>query len=72
MDKLKQFYLDGAMREEVRNYLNDFIKKTAVECVLTRKDTSGLADAYDILNKGIAGLETIYKPKQESKPQEVE
>lgn len=56
MDILKRFYMDESTREAVLAYLLDCIKQKAVERVLKRGDTNGIADASDIITEAFIGL----------------
>jgi hypothetical protein len=70
MDKLKSFYLDTAMKEAVKEYLDSYFKSVAVQRVMTRKDVSGIADAKEIIEKAFSHLATKYSQKSDRQQNE--
>ncbi len=67
MDILKRFYIDETTREAVLAYMLDCVRQKAVEKTLAREDTSGIADANDIIKEAFIGLQEQFgdnpKPK---------
>lgn len=64
---LKDFYLNEAMRNEVKTYLIDFLKIQAIEKTFNKEDTSGIADANEVIEKAFENLEILFSPKSEGK-----
>jgi hypothetical protein len=66
---LKDFFLNEAMRNEVKTYLIDFLKVQAIEKAFNREDTSSVAEAKEVLDKAFDNLEVIFAPEHEVKEQ---
>lgn len=66
-DKLKEFYLDDAMKEAVATFMADALQKIALERVFNKQDVSALPDAREILNRMFIELRNLYdtEPKRE-------
>ena len=64
---LKDFFLNEAMRNDVKTYLIDFLKTQAIEKTFAKEDVSGIADANETINKAFENLEILFAPKQENK-----
>lgn len=65
-DFLKNFTLDVGTFTTVRDFFNRHIEKMAVTRTLKRESTSGIADAYDIINNAFSQLETEFKVKNQT------
>lgn len=65
MKSLQQFYLDVDTRNNVKNYLIEFLKQEAVKKVFAKEDIIGIADAKDCIEKAFDKLEVLFgeKPK---------
>ena len=66
MKSLQQFFLETDTRDNVKNYLVEFLEQEAVRKVFAKEDISGLADARDCIEKAFYNLEVLFgeKPKR--------
>lgn len=64
---LKDFYLNEAMRNDVKTYLIDFLKVQAIEKTFKREDTSAVAEAKEILDKAFSDLDILFAPESQVK-----
>ncbi len=62
---LKAFYDNEIQREAVKDFIVKQLHVMAVQKVMKREDTSGLADAKDVVEQTFIRLDEIYgnKPK---------
>ena len=68
MKSLQQFYLETDTRDNVKNYLIEFLKEEAVRKIFAKEDVSGVAEAKEVIEKAFYNLEVKFEPK--SKPKE--
>jgi len=64
---LQQFYNDKDTKENVHNYLIDYLEKEAVKRVFDRKDVSAIADAKEVIDRAFDNLEVLFNSKAEKK-----
>jgi len=64
---LKDFYLNEGMRQDVKTYLTQFLTDKAVAKVFNREETSGVAEAMEIIEEAFENLETLFPSKSEGK-----
>ncbi len=64
---LKDFYLNEAMRNDVKTYLIDFLKVQAIDKTFKREDTSAVAEAKEILDKAFSDLDILFAPESQVK-----
>ena len=64
---LKDFFLNEALRNEVKNYLVDFLKSQAIEKTFNREPTEHIAEAKECIDKAFDNLEVMFAPKSEGK-----
>lgn len=67
MKSLLSFYNDKDTKDNVHNYLIDYLEKEAISRVFDREDVSAVADAKEIIDKAFDNLETLFKSKVEKK-----
>ncbi|MDD4988443.1 MAG: hypothetical protein PHS68_06085 [Candidatus Izemoplasmatales bacterium] len=67
MKSLQQFFLETDTRDNVKNYLIEFLEREAVRKVFTKEDISGLADARDCIEKAFYNLEVLFGEKPKTK-----
>lgn len=72
MDRLQQFYLDEGTREEVKLFMINLLQEEAVNRVFTGKNTVGLLEARENIDKTFSKLEELYKKRQEIKQDSTE
>lgn len=72
MDRLQQFYLDEATRDDVKNFMMNVLEEVAVERVFGGKDVVGILEAKELIEKSFSKLEEIYKVKKEVKQDSAE
>lgn len=66
---LKDFFLNEAMRNDVKTYLIDFLKVQAIEKTFNREPTEHIAEAKEVLDRAFDNLEILFASKSESKEQ---
>jgi hypothetical protein len=64
---LKDFYLNEAMRGDVKTYLIDFLKIQAIEKSFAKEDISGVAEAKEVIDRAFENLEVLFAPKSKGK-----
>jgi len=67
MPSLFNFYKDKEGRENVYNYLVDFLEKTAIKKTFEKKDTLAVAEAKEIIDEAFKNLEVMFEPKPKKK-----
>jgi len=67
MNSLKDFYLNEAMRNDVKAYLTDFLKEEAVRMLMAREEPYAVADAKEVIDKAFDHLEVLFSPKVKEK-----
>lgn len=68
MDKsLQSFYNDKDTKENVYNYLIDYLEKETIKRVFERKGSEGIADAKEIIDMAFENLEVLFSPKENKK-----
>lgn len=72
MDRLQQFYLDEATRDDVKNFMMNVLEEVAVERVFGGKNVVGILEAKELIEKSFSKLEEIYKVKKEVKQDSAE
>lgn len=63
------FYKDTPTKDNVKNYLINFLEKEAVKKVFNKEDVSAVAEARDLIDKAFDNLELLFTPKRKSKEQ---
>lgn len=66
---LKKFYLDEKMREEVRDYLQQFLEEMALDKVFAKEDTMAMAEAKEVIDEAFSNLEVLFPRKEDPKEQ---
>lgn len=66
---LKDFYLNEAMRNDVKTYLVDFLKIQAIEKTFNKEGTEHIAEAKEVIDKAFENLEVLFLPVSEVKEQ---
>lgn len=64
---LKDFFLNELMRNEVKEYLEGYLRLLAVERAFAKEDTLGIAEAREILEKAFDNLEATYHIEENGK-----
>jgi len=57
---LNQFYNDEQTRNELVQFLHDFIDQEAISRVYNREDVSAVADARELIDLAFSELQNIY------------
>jgi len=63
MKSLQRFYNDKDTKDNVHNYLIDYLEKEAIRRVFDREDVSAVADAKEVIDKAFDNLEVLFDPK---------
>jgi hypothetical protein len=66
---IKDFYLNEALRNEVKTYLTDFLKEEGVRMLMAREEPYAVADAKELIDKAFDNLEVLFSPKVKEKEQ---
>lgn len=61
--RLKEFYTDKEMREEVYAFLVKFLELKAIEKVFDRENTDGVAEAKEMIDGAFEQLDAEFSPK---------
>jgi len=72
MNSLKDFYLNEAMRNDVKAYLIDFLKEKALEKLFDdtyEKSLFGFSEAKVVIDGAFENLEVLFSPKVKEKEQ---
>lgn len=66
MKSLQEFYNETETRDNVKNYLLDFLKEEGSKKMFNKEDVTGYADAKEIIEKAFDNLEYLFasKPKE--------
>ncbi|MFA5197910.1 MAG: hypothetical protein WC437_05835 [Patescibacteria group bacterium] len=67
MTSLFDFYKDKELRENVYNYLIDYLEKTAIKKTFAKEDTSSVAEAKEIIDEAFKNIELMFDPKPKKK-----
>ena len=67
MPSLFNFYKDKEGRENVYNYLVEFLEKTAIKKTFAKEDTKSVAEAKEIIDEAFKNLEVMFEPKPKKK-----
>ena len=70
MDKLKEFYRDKQMMNDVSKHFFDFLSKEIVREAFKGNNTSEYKKVKDIINKGFAELDILFADKKKPKNKE--
>lgn len=63
---IQTFVLDDATKEEVHDFVINFLSAKTVERVFGGKDISGIKDAKELLESAFSEMDRVYKPKKEN------
>ena len=69
MKSLREFYNDKDTKENVYNYLIDYLEKETVKRTFDREDVSGMADAKEIISKAFDNMDLLFNSKAKKKEQ---
>lgn len=64
---LQEFYNDKETRDNVKNYLLEFLKEEGSKKMFNKEDVTGYADAKDAIEKAFEEMEFMFAPKPKSK-----
>lgn len=67
MKSLKEFYQDSETRDNVKNYLLQYLKDEGCKKMFAKEDVTGFADAKDVIEKAFEEMEFMFAPKPKSK-----
>lgn len=60
MDNLNRFYQDENLREDVKTFFLEELDRVALERVYENKETKGIADAKEVIEKSFVELQERY------------
>jgi hypothetical protein len=63
MKSLLEFYNDKDTKENVKNYLIEYLRGEAVRKVFDKEDVSSVAEAKDIIDKAFENMDNMFAKK---------
>lgn len=69
MKSLQEFYKDTDTKNNVHEYLVEFLRAEAVKKVFEREDVSSVAEAKEMIDKAFEKLDIMFNSKKKSKEQ---
>jgi hypothetical protein len=67
MKSLIEFQKDTDTKNNVHEYLVEFLRGEAIRKVFEREDVSAVSEAKEIIDKAFENLDIIFNPKEEKK-----
>ena len=64
---IQEFYNDTETRDNVKNYLIDFLKEEGSKKMFAKEDVTGFADAREVIEKAFENMEYLFSPKPKEK-----
>lgn len=64
---LRAFWNDKDTKENVYNYLVEFLQATAIKKVFDKEDATAVGEAKEIIDKAFQNLEDLFSPKPKKK-----
>lgn len=64
---IQEFYNDSETRDNVKNYLLDFLKEEGAKKMFAKENVTGFADAKEVIEKAFDNMEYMFAPKQAKK-----
>lgn len=68
-NSLKAFWNDKGTRENVYNYLIEFLQATAIKKVFNKEDALAVGEAKEIIDKAFENLDNLFDKKVVKKEQ---
>jgi len=69
MKSLQEFYQDTDTKNNVHEYLIQYLKDEAVRRLMDREEPYAVADAKEVIDKAFDNLELLFSPKVKEKEQ---
>ena len=69
MRSLIEFYKDEDTRENVHNYLTEFLSQEAVKKVFNKEDVSAVAEAKEMIDKAFENMGIMFQETKVGKEQ---
>ena len=69
MRSLLSFYKDEDTRENVHNYLTEFLSQEAVKKVFNKEDVSAVAEAKEMIDKAFENMGIMFQETKVGKEQ---
>lgn len=69
MKSLQEFWRDTETRDNVHEYLIQFLKEEAVRMLMNKESVLGVAEAKDYIDKAFENMDTMFQPKVRNKKQ---
>jgi hypothetical protein len=66
---LLNFYNDKETKEEVQNYLIDFLEHEAIKKVFAKEDVSAVSEAKEMIDKAFENMDLLFQSKVNKKEQ---
>ena len=68
-NSLLTFYQDTATKDNVYNYLIEFLRAEAIKKVFDKEDVSAVSEAKAMIDKPFGNLELMFQPKVKKRNQ---
>ena len=67
MKSLQEFYQDTDTKNNVHEYLIQYLKDEAVRMLMAKEEPYAVADAKEVIDKAFYNLEVLFSPKVKEK-----
>lgn len=67
MLSLQEFYKDKETRENVHEYLIQFLREEGVRKIFDKQDVNAVAEAKEIIDKAFENMSLLFSPKVKGK-----
>lgn len=65
MKSLLEFWQDKDTKNNVKNYLIEYLEKEAVKKVFSREDVSAISEAKEVIDKAFDNMDLMFEPKKQ-------
>ena len=62
-NSIYSFWRDKATRDNVQEYLVQFLKDEAVRMLMDKEDVKGVAEAKEFIDKAFDNMDLLFEPK---------
>ena len=64
---LREFWRDSLTKDNVHNYLIQFLEEEGLKKMFKKQDTTGIAEAKEMIDKAFENMNVLFEPKAEKK-----
>lgn len=69
MKSLQEFWNDKDTKNNVQEYLINYLKEEAVRKLFDKEDVSAVAEAKEMIDKAFTNMDLLFEPKAKQKEQ---